>query len=366
SAKPYADSFVVNMRDAGVNVRNIRDFVFLSGYLEPTLALLHEQAPTWVGQVENACDTCVVTVVSLDMSRKTVSVINSAEKLPYDCQVLLTIPEPVGGVLVLASSSVSHVVNGTLSCISVLNRAATHGIGAAMGSYLDMTNADLGLTLNPLASVAVVVGGNTHGRVFLLKLAGNGRLVKRIVAKRIVGTDVRSKLQEPVAHTWDDIAVIPSCATELHLSQDDDGDGAPDECVLFVGGNSGRSLLLGFVDLGAPSGARSGAAPAPLASNSRDVDAGLYGDVAMPDLATAGATAAATVASPAASPDGGDDDSWATRYRVTVHDELVGTGMVAAMDIGVPAAVNALGYHGTDALELVTCLGNDSGTFNRR
>ncbi|KAJ2791930.1 mRNA cleavage and polyadenylation factor subunit, partial [Coemansia guatemalensis] len=190
-AKPYTDSFVVDMRTDGVSVRNVRDFVFLSGYLEPTLALLHEQAPSWAGRVEDSRDTCSVTVVSLDMSRRAVSVLNSASRLPYDCQALLAVPDPLGGVLALATSSITHIANGTVSCISVLSHAAARGIGAGMASYLDRTNVELELSLDPRSSRYVLVGPSTValwtqcGHVFLLRLAGTGRLVKRIALRQV-------------------------------------------------------------------------------------------------------------------------------------------------------------------------------------
>ncbi|KAJ1885516.1 mRNA cleavage and polyadenylation factor subunit, partial [Kickxella alabastrina] len=331
ASAPSGQSFVVDLRADGVDVRNVRDFAFLNGYLEPTLVLLHEQVPMWPGVIESARDSSVVTVVSLDLSRRCVSRLNAAGRLPYDCQTLVPVPEPIGGVLVLATNSVTHVVNGAVSCISVLNSLAMHGMGIELRATIDTTNEALGLVLDPHRSACVLVGRSTaalwtqHGFVFLLRLDGDGRLVKRIVATQISGADPRADALPPIAHEWDDIGVLPSCAVEVRIASDDGGDensgdggdgsgsdNALDGLLIFVGGASGRSLLLG-VDQAERSlcpepGSDSGAA--------MDIDAPM------------------------------DIDS----LRLTVHDEILGTGPVVDMEVG---------SLGAEDLELVTCGGNE-------
>ncbi|KAJ2159844.1 mRNA cleavage and polyadenylation factor subunit [Coemansia sp. RSA 552] len=361
SAKPYADSFVVDLRTTDVDVRNIRDFVFLAGYLEPTLALLHEQTPTWAGRVEHACDTCATTVVSLDLTRRAVSVISTTARLPYDCQRLLAVPDPIGGVLVLAASSVTHVANGAVSCISILNKAATHGIGAAMQNHLDRTNVDLELVLNPHACAYAQIGPATvalwtqQGCVFLLRLSGNGRLVKRIVAKQIAGPAIQDDDQPPVPHSWDDISLLPACATRLQISRDEEGRDASDELLFFVGGRSGRSLLLGIRNTtSSPAAVGPGAQNTPADTKDLDIDADIYGDPA-----PMSATTPNGASGKGPEPVGGErSDQWADRYSTTVYDEILGTGAVVDMDVGVSASSTGAGSNG-EGLELVTCMGDE-------
>ncbi|KAJ1938941.1 mRNA cleavage and polyadenylation factor subunit, partial [Linderina macrospora] len=114
-AKPYMDSYVVNLRSADIEIHNVRDFVFLNGYLEPTLAVLHERQVTWAGMAEKQRDTCVVSMLSLDVARRVMSVIQTASGLPYDCHTIVPVPQPIGGVVVVAASSISHISNGTLT-----------------------------------------------------------------------------------------------------------------------------------------------------------------------------------------------------------------------------------------------------------
>ncbi|KAJ2002176.1 mRNA cleavage and polyadenylation factor subunit [Coemansia thaxteri] len=343
--KPYADSYVVNMRQGDSGVRGIRDFVFLGGYLEPTLALLHEPVSMWAGMLDSAVDSCAITVVSLDLTRRSVSTLSTTSRLPYDCQTLLAVPEPIGGVLILGTSQITHVANGAVSCVSVLNKAAAHSIGVGLLDYIDATNEDLELLLSPPSCACVFVGSNTaamwthQGFCFLLRLESDGRVLKRIVAKQIAGPDSRCETPGPIANTWDDVGILPSCLAELRVSYDDDESGASlDSLLLFVGGKAGRSILLEVDDRGESSqaGKESGRLGA-AGDGTMDIDAELYGDAPLARSSLPGAA----------------DQTWTDRYCFTVYDELLGTGPVVAMEVGTAGGARDGG------LELVTCGGNE-------
>ncbi|KAJ2720079.1 mRNA cleavage and polyadenylation factor subunit [Coemansia sp. Benny D115] len=330
-------SFVLDLRaDAGL--RNVRDYGFLPGYLEPTMVVLHEQRPGWSGLTEVEQDTCAVSVVSVDLTRHSVSVLNSATSLPSDCCRLVTVPEPIGGALVIASSSLVHVAaSGAISCISVINRVAARALNRRMLPAIDFTNEALGLVLDPPRVACAFVDSATtaalwthHGAVFLLKMAGDGRLVRGIQIKQVAGPrpwDHDSR-EVPREHVWGDISVIPSCLCSMRLPTEDPGDGdyamvegdSADLQLLFVGGISGRSLLLG-VDTEADKGT-------------------------LQTLTSASLSGA---------------DSWASHIRFVVYDEILGTGGVISMAVGQPS-VSAVGSgtHGAaGTLELVTGAGNE-------
>ncbi|KAJ2212161.1 mRNA cleavage and polyadenylation factor subunit [Coemansia sp. RSA 487] len=367
-AKPYASSFVVDLQVEDVDVRNIHDFVFLKGYLEPTLAILHEQDPTWPGLLESEHDTSSLTVVSLDLSSQSVSVLNSASRLPSDSQTLAPIPEPIGGVLVFATNSISHVVNGAISCLCTLNKAAVRGIGVQMSNYIDPESEYLGLVLSPRASTCVLISPNTltmwtqHGSVFLLQLVGDGRLVKRIRIQQIAGPNVSSGIKSPIADSFDDFSLLPSCSTELRPVANDESEFSSGVSLFFVGGRSGRSLLLGIE--------RSGQSAPNIdeaqknthhTDDSMDIDAELYG------------TASSVQSNhrqrdSASGRDGKDGHStqglastkWTDEYRISVHDELLGTGPIVSMEMGhAMAATNISASPSDEDLELVTCTGNE-------
>ncbi|KAJ2411812.1 mRNA cleavage and polyadenylation factor subunit [Coemansia sp. RSA 2530] len=336
-AKPYTDSYVVDMRgEAGV--RGVRDCVFLAGYLEPTLAILHEPVAMWPGMLDTTVDSLVVTVVSLDLVRRSVSTLNSVSRLPYDSRTLVAVPDPIGGVLVVGASSITHVANGTVSCISVLNKVAARGIGVAMVDSIDDSNVSLGLVLDPHACACAFVGPRTaalwtqQGYCFLLTMDGDGRLVRRIVAKQVAGSEPSAETHAPVADTWEDVGVAPSCVAELRVSYDDDSGVSLDSLLLFVGGMAGRSILLEVEDRSSSGATGNGDA-------TMEMDADFYGE---------------SSAVPASI--GNNKETPEDRYRFTVYDELLGTGPTVAMEIGARSPATS---GSEENLELITCTGNE-------
>jgi len=70
-SKIYAhveSSYVVSLRD--MDMKHIKDFVFLHGYIEPVLVVLHEKDPTWAGRVAVRRHTSAVTALSINTTLK--------------------------------------------------------------------------------------------------------------------------------------------------------------------------------------------------------------------------------------------------------------------------------------------------------
>ncbi|KAJ2629674.1 mRNA cleavage and polyadenylation factor subunit, partial [Coemansia sp. RSA 1694] len=337
SGSNQASSFVVDMRGAGA-ARGIRDCVFLAGYLAPTLALLHEPDAMWAGTLDAAADSCALTVVSLDLARRAVAPLSTVGRLPYDSRALVAVPAPIGGVLVLGAGAISHVANGAVACVAVLNRAAARGIGAALADCIDRASEGLGLVLDPRCCACVFVAPATaalwtqQGCCFLLTLASvGGRGVRRIIARQVAGPALgAADAQAPVSDAWGDVSVVPSCVAELRVSYDDeDSDGRRrDALLVFVGGTAGRSVLLEVIEVKRRQQQQQ---QQPMTMTMMDVDADFYGS---------------------GEPGESDQDA----LRLAVADELLGTGPAAALEVGVKAG----GGGGDDeSLELVTCAGNE-------
>ena len=47
TSRDNLESYVINLADLGI--RNVKDYIFLAGYYEPTVLILHEPLQTWVG-----------------------------------------------------------------------------------------------------------------------------------------------------------------------------------------------------------------------------------------------------------------------------------------------------------------------------
>ncbi|GLC77555.1 hypothetical protein PLESTF_001954700, partial [Pleodorina starrii] len=75
-----------------MGIREVRDCVFLHGYTEPVLLLLHEPDPTWVGRLRERKDTCCLTAISISLRLKRHTILWKMAGLPYDCYKLLAVP----------------------------------------------------------------------------------------------------------------------------------------------------------------------------------------------------------------------------------------------------------------------------------
>ena len=110
SAAALAGSFVLDLRLRDINA--VRDAVFLHGYAEPVLLVLHEVAPTWAGRLALRHDTCALAAFSLSLAQKRATRIWGDAALPYDCSRLVAVPAPLGGALVLGTSFLLYRAQG--------------------------------------------------------------------------------------------------------------------------------------------------------------------------------------------------------------------------------------------------------------
>eukprot|EP00026_Physarum_polycephalum_P000594 Phypoly_transcript_00595.p1 GENE.Phypoly_transcript_00595~~Phypoly_transcript_00595.p1 ORF type:complete len:1399 (+),score=296.34 Phypoly_transcript_00595:319-4197(+) len=119
-------SFVIHLHD--LNIHNVKDFVFLEGYYEPTVLILHEPRPTWVGRIAVRKETCVVTALSLNISQKLHPVIWTVDHLPSTAAQLVAVPEPLGGALVLCTNHLLYF-NQSVKYGMVLNEYGKKEMG---------------------------------------------------------------------------------------------------------------------------------------------------------------------------------------------------------------------------------------------
>jgi hypothetical protein len=101
--------YTVDLQEA-YGVANVKDFVFLDDYFEPTVLILHEPKRTCPGRSAVQRNTCQLVAISLDLRSKSHSKTWAMEKLPYDAHQVVGIPESSGGgVLVLSPNILMQV-----------------------------------------------------------------------------------------------------------------------------------------------------------------------------------------------------------------------------------------------------------------
>ena len=101
-------SYIINLGSLNESLMNVLDFQFLHGYLEPTVAILHEPVPTWAGRISVKKDSLAMLLISLDLEQQTNPSVWTVNGLPFDAFELLPIPQPLGGVLVFATNSLIY------------------------------------------------------------------------------------------------------------------------------------------------------------------------------------------------------------------------------------------------------------------
>ncbi len=187
---PYTPSFVLPLSDLYTNIRNVRDFTFLSGFNNPTICLLFCPTPTYVGRYSTVKDTFQLEIRTLDITSKTYASLVRITGLPSDCLYIVPCPSKIGGVLVICETSIIHIdqsgntvlasVNGWFSVVS--GRTATDRSHEHFAFELDDSRvAWLG---GEDAAMIVLNDGSSH----LLTLKMEGRAVSKIdIGERLKG-----------------------------------------------------------------------------------------------------------------------------------------------------------------------------------
>lgn len=169
-------SYIINLRD--LDMKHVKDFIFLHGYIEPVMVILQEREITWAGRVSWKHHTCMLSALSISTSLKQHPLIWSAVNLPHDAYKLLAVPSPIGGVLVICANTI-HYHSQSASCILALNNYAV-----PVDSSQEMPRASFNVELDAanatwLSSDVAMLSTKT-GELLLLMLVYDGRVVKRL------------------------------------------------------------------------------------------------------------------------------------------------------------------------------------------
>ncbi|KAK4363423.1 hypothetical protein RND71_018664 [Anisodus tanguticus] len=169
-------SYIITLRD--LDVRHVKDFVFLHGYIEPVMVILHELELTWAGRVSWKHHTCMVSAFSINTTLKQHPLIWSAVNLPHEAYKLLAVQSPIGGVLVIGANTI-HYHSQSSSCSLALNNFTFSGDSSqemprsSFNVELDAANATW------LANDVAMLSTKT-GELLLLTIIYDGRIVQKL------------------------------------------------------------------------------------------------------------------------------------------------------------------------------------------
>ncbi|EFH40379.1 hypothetical protein ARALYDRAFT_495232 [Arabidopsis lyrata subsp. lyrata] len=314
-------SYIINLRD--LEMKHVKDFVFLHGYIEPVIVILQEEEHTWAGRVSWKHHTCVLSALSINTTLKQHPVIWSAINLPHDAYKLLAVPSPIGGVLVLCANTI-HYHSQSASCALALNNYAS---SADSSQELPASNfsVELDAAHGTWISSDVALLSTKSGELLLLTLIYDGRAVQRLDLSK-------SKA-----------SVLASDITSVGNS------------LFFLGSRLGDSLLVQF-------SCRSG--PAASLPGLRDEDEDIEGEGHQAKrLRISSDTFQDTIGNEELSLFGStpnNSDSAQKSFSFAVRDSLVNVGPVKdfAYGLRINADANATGVSKQSNYELVCCSGH--------
>ncbi|KAK9143678.1 hypothetical protein Syun_013078 [Stephania yunnanensis] len=169
-------SYVISLGD--LDMKHIKDFTFVHGYIEPVMVILQERELTWAGRISWKHHTCVISALSISTTLKQHPLIWSSLNLPHDAYKLIAVPSPIGGVLVISANAL-HYHSQSASCALALNMYLASVLETpryARSSFnveLDAANATW------LSHDVAMLSAKT-GELLLLTLVYDGRVVQRL------------------------------------------------------------------------------------------------------------------------------------------------------------------------------------------
>ncbi|KAH9678229.1 cleavage and polyadenylation specificity factor subunit 1 [Citrus sinensis] len=169
-------SHVINLRD--LDMKHVKDFIFVHGYIEPVMVILHERELTWAGRVSWKHHTCMISALSISTTLKQHPLIWSAMNLPHDAYKLLAVPSPIGGVLVVGANTI-HYHSQSASCALALNNYAV-----SLDSSQELPRSSFSVELDAAHATwlqnDVALLSTKTGDLVLLTVVYDGRVVQRL------------------------------------------------------------------------------------------------------------------------------------------------------------------------------------------
>ncbi|VDO44205.1 unnamed protein product [Haemonchus placei] len=186
----FINSFSIPLSDIDHRLENIVDIIFLDGYYEPTLLFLYEPHQTTAGRASVRYDTMHLLGVSVNVFDEQVAIVWQVGSLPMDCNRLVAIPKPLGGVLVIGSNEVIYLNQSVPPCGISLNSCYDNFTKFPLK---DLKNMSMTLDAGPAEWIGNnrVALGTMDGRLFVLKLVtDSSETVRSLTLDHVFDTSI--------------------------------------------------------------------------------------------------------------------------------------------------------------------------------
>ncbi|PVZ98336.1 hypothetical protein BB558_005661 [Smittium angustum] len=359
-------SFVLDLDTDELQIRNIRDMVFLSDYNEPTLAILYEPTQTWAGTLNVLSDSCVVAIASIDIESESITIIYKVNDLPYDTFRLLPLPKPIGGMIALSSTSIIHIGQGFITFMNFTSTIGTVGSGKHTKEWIKANEQPfLNLNWRLDGAQATLIGfrhiaiWNELGELGIVELFGDLRGVNKISINMLI----KSPTMGGDLSTWEckvdpKLALVSSTISDLGCFKIEPNSGLDSSMNNYkTSGNTNRAQVLLFV--GTPGG-YSLLVSAIL--NSNQVDQALFSSDITQNTVTSDSMDLDDMlydvsnTSISLGVDTFDTSSKSDEIEWRIHDKLICAAPLVQIDIGESNVGRSI-LKGDDNLELVGSVG---------
>ncbi|KAK5967614.1 hypothetical protein GCK32_002862 [Trichostrongylus colubriformis] len=186
----FINSFSIPLSDIDHRLENIVDIIFLDGYYEPTLLFLYEPHQTTAGRASVRYDTMHLLGVSVNVFDEQVAIVWQVGSLPMDCNRLVAIPKPLGGVLVIGSNEVIYLNQSVPPCGISLNSCYDNFTKFPLK---DLKHMSMTLDAGPAEYIGNnrVALGTMDGRLFVLKLiTDSSETVRSLTLEHVLDTSI--------------------------------------------------------------------------------------------------------------------------------------------------------------------------------
>uniref|UniRef100_A0AC35TTF2 CPSF_A domain-containing protein n=1 Tax=Rhabditophanes sp. KR3021 TaxID=114890 RepID=A0AC35TTF2_9BILA len=103
----------ISLKHLKIRLKNVLAIAFTAGYVKPTLLILYDAMKTNIGRAVLVPDTTALAAICLDLDTGAHSIIWHTKSLPSDLKILLPLPYPVGGALLVG---VNHILYMNQNC----------------------------------------------------------------------------------------------------------------------------------------------------------------------------------------------------------------------------------------------------------
>lgn len=183
-------SWVINLNEMGI--RNVKDYVFLDGYYEPTLLILHEPTMTWTGRLSYVKDTCRLSAISLDLTQQSHPVVWSVDRLPYDCSYLVSVPEPLGGAIVMSTNMLLYYNQNNRYGLIVNDTIPEEYLESPFALERSSTKLTLDCSHSVFLDKSKLLVSLKGGELFLFSFVADARTIKSTVLSKVGSSAIAS------------------------------------------------------------------------------------------------------------------------------------------------------------------------------